>query len=129
MINQSIPRSEDEESLHQDGHLQSAVMTESLRLNVSSMQRNIETHNAKIDLLLEREGADRDERKVMVAKITEQDVIIGDIDSTIVDLKGTIVGLKETIVDLKETIVNLRSDNDEEKDIEHARKLCLGYKI
>ena len=65
MINQSIPRSEDEESLHQDGRLQSvAVMTESLRLDVSSMQRNIKSHNGTIHLLLERGVADRDERKV-----------------------------------------------------------------
>jgi hypothetical protein len=84
MIYQSIPRSEDEESLLQEGRLQSvAVMTESLRLDISSMQRNIETHNATIDLLLERGVADRDERKVMVAKITEQDVRIGDLNSTI----------------------------------------------
>lgn len=83
MINQSIPRSEDEESFYQEGRLQSvAVMTESLRFDVSTMQMNIKSNNGTIDLLLERGVADR-ERKVMVAKITEQDVRIGDLNRTI----------------------------------------------
>ena len=83
MINQSIPRSEDEEPFYQEGRLQSvAVMTESLRFDVSTMQMNIESNNGTIDLLLERGVADR-ERKVMVAKITEQDVRIGDLNRTI----------------------------------------------
>ena len=127
--------------MHQEGRLQSvAVMTESLRLDVSSMQRNIKTHNGTIDLLLERGVADRDERKVMVAKIAEQDVRIGDLESTIVGLKGTIVGLKGTIVGLKGTIVglegtivglegtivNLRSDNDEERRYRACTEIVLG---
>ena len=136
MINQSIPRSEDEESLHQDGRLQSvAVTTESLRLDVSSMQRNIKSHNGTINLLLERGVADRDERNVMVAKIAEQDVIIGDLESTIVGLKGTIVGLKGTIVglkgtivDLEGTIVNLRSDNDEERRYRACTEIVFGIR-
>jgi uncharacterized coiled-coil protein SlyX len=105
MINQSIPRSEDEESLHQEGRLQSvAVLTESLRLDVSSMQRNIETHNGTIDLLLKCEVADRDERKVMVAKITEQDGRIGDLNSTI-PVQGVRIAEQDVgIGDLNSTI-------------------------
>ena len=113
--------------MHQEGRLQSvAVMTESLRLDVLSMQRNIKTHNGTIDLLLERGVADRDERKVMVAKIAKQDVRIGDLESTIVGLEGTIVDLKGTIVDLEGKIVNLTSDNDEERRYRACTEIVFG---
>ena len=95
------------------GRLQSvAVMTESLRLDVSSMQRNIKTHNGTIDLLLVRGVAERDERKVMVAKIA--------------DLDSTIVGLKGTVVHLEGKIVNLTSDIDAERRHRACTEIVFG---
>jgi uncharacterized coiled-coil protein SlyX len=80
MINQSIPRSEDEESLHQEGRLQSvAVMTENLRLDISSMQRNI-------DNLFKRAFADRTERDGMVTTLTELNGTIAQQGVTITEL-------------------------------------------
>ena len=106
--------------MHQEGRLQSvAVMTESLRLDVSSMQRNIKTHNGIIDLLLVRGVTDRDERKVMVAKIA-------DLDSTIVGLKVTIVHLEGTIVHLEGKMVNLTSDIDAERRYRACTEIVFG---
>jgi hypothetical protein len=77
--------------LHQEGRLQSVVeMTESLRLDVSSMQGNIETHNGTIDRLLKRGVADRIERKGMIATIEEQGVKIAEQDVRINNLVSTV---------------------------------------
>jgi uncharacterized coiled-coil protein SlyX len=101
MINQSIPRSEDEESLHQEGRLQSvAVMTENLRLDISSMQRNI-------DNLFKRAFADRTERDGMVTTLTELNGTIAQQGVTITELNGTITQQGLTIAQHGVTITEL----------------------
>ena len=52
------------------GRLQSvAVMTESLRLDVSSIKRDIEIHNGTVDRLHQRAIADRTERDGMITTL------------------------------------------------------------
>ena len=86
--------SEDEESLHQEGRLQSVVeMMESLRLDVSSNKRNI-------DNLFKLAFADRTERDGMVTTIAQHGVTIAQHGVTITELGGTIAQHGVTIENL-----------------------------
>jgi hypothetical protein len=76
-------------------------MTESLRLDVSSMQGNIETHNGTIDRLLKRGVADRIERKGMIATIEEQGVKIAEQDVRINNLVSTVSDMSTELKPLR----------------------------
>ena len=98
--------SEDEESLHQEGRLQSVVeMMESLRLDVSSNKRNI-------DNLFKRAFADRTEIDGIVTTIAQHGVTITELGGTVDYLKGCAIadrierdGMVKTITELDGEIV------------------------
>ena len=124
--------SEDEESLHQEGRLQSVVeMMESLRLDVSSNKRNI-------DNLFKLAFADRTERDGMVTTIAQHGVTIAQHGVTVDYLKGcaiadrterdgmvttiaqhgvTITELGGTIAQHGVTIENLVTERKKESDL------------
>ena len=97
-------------------------MTDSLRLDVSLIRRNIEIHNGTVDSLNQRAIADRTEKDGMVTTIAQQGV-------TITELGVTIAQQGVTIAQQGVTITNLVTDKEKNSDLIVLFDLICLYRL